>query len=106
MLFISYLLSAIRVVSSPYLKLLIFFPVMFIPGCEISSLAFCVIYFAYKLNKQGHDKNFTHKKAQYSAPSDNYFLESILNFTLMSISFCIYILLMFTVFTKYPTLFF
>ena len=47
------LLSAIRVVSSAYLRLLICFPAILIPACASSSLAFCMMYSAYKLNKQG-----------------------------------------------------
>ena len=46
-------LSAIRVVSSAYLRLLIFLLAVLIPACASSSLAFCIIYSAYKLNKQG-----------------------------------------------------
>ena len=46
-------LSAIRLVSSAYLKLLIFFPAILIPTCASSSPAFHMIYSAYKLNKQG-----------------------------------------------------
>ena len=46
-------LSAIRVVSSAYLRLLIFLPAILIPACASSSLAFCMMYSAYKLNKQG-----------------------------------------------------
>ena len=45
-------LSAIRVVSSAYLKLLIFLLAILIPACASSSPAFC-IYSEYKLNKQG-----------------------------------------------------
>ena len=45
--------SAIRVVSSAYLRLLIFLPVILIPVYASSSLAFCMMYSAYKLNKQG-----------------------------------------------------
>ena len=44
-------LSAIRVVSSAYLRLL-FFPAILIPACASSSPAFHVMYSAYKLNKQ------------------------------------------------------
>src|SRR5574337_1780496 len=47
------LLSAIRVVSSVYLRLLIFLPAILIPACVSSSPAFCMMYSAYKLNKQG-----------------------------------------------------
>ena len=39
-LFISSLLSAIRVASSAYLRLLIFLPAILIPACASSSLAF------------------------------------------------------------------
>ena len=46
-------LSAIRVASSAYLKLLIFLPAVLIPACESSIPAFHMMYSAYKLNKQG-----------------------------------------------------
>ena len=46
-------LSAIRVMSSAYLKLFIFVPAALIPVCASSSLAFHMMYSAYKLNKQG-----------------------------------------------------
>ena len=52
-LFSSSSLSAIRVVSSAYLRLLIFLPAILIPACVSSSLAFHMMYSAYKLNKQG-----------------------------------------------------
>ena len=52
-LFSSSLLSAIRVVSSVYLRLLIFLPEILIPACASSSLVFLMMYPAYKLNKQG-----------------------------------------------------
>ena len=52
-LFSSSLLSAIRVVLSLYLRLLIFLPAILIPACASSSLAFHMMYSAYKLNKQG-----------------------------------------------------
>ena len=51
--FSSSLLSTIRVVSSAYLRLLIFLPAIFIPAHASSSPAFLMIYSAYKLNKQG-----------------------------------------------------
>ena len=47
------LLSAIRVVSSAYLRLLIFLSVILIPASASPSLAFHMVYSAYKLNKQG-----------------------------------------------------
>ena len=46
-------LSAFRVVSSPYLSLLIFLTTILIPACASSSPAFVILYSAYKLNKQG-----------------------------------------------------
>ena len=46
-------LSAIMVVSSAYLKLLIFLPAILIPVCDLSSLAFHMMYSTYKLNMQG-----------------------------------------------------
>ena len=49
----SSLLSAIRVVSSAYLSLFLFLPVILILACTSSSLAFCMMYSAYKLSKQG-----------------------------------------------------
>ena len=52
-LFSSSLLSAIRVVSSEYLRLLIFLPTILIPACASSSSAFHKMYTVYKLNKQG-----------------------------------------------------
>ena len=56
--FSSSLLSAIRVVSSAYLRLLFLLPNL-IPACNSSSLAFpmCSVY---KLNKQGDNKQTCH----------------------------------------------
>ena len=50
-LFSSSSLFAIRVVSSTYLRLLIFLPAVLMPAC--ASSAFLMMYSAYKLNKQG-----------------------------------------------------
>ena len=52
-LFHSSLLSAIRVVLSAYLRLLVSLPEIFIPACNSSSLACLMMCSAYKLNKQG-----------------------------------------------------
>ena len=41
------------VVSSAYLRLMIFLPAILIPACASSSPACCIMYSAYKLNKQG-----------------------------------------------------
>ena len=51
-LFSTSLLSAIKALSSAYLRLLIFLPTIWSPACVSSSLAFHVMYSAYKLNKQ------------------------------------------------------
>ena len=53
-LFSSSSLSAIRVVSSAYLRLLIFLPAILIPACVLFSPAFHMMYSACKLNKQGN----------------------------------------------------
>ena len=50
-LFSSSLLFAIRVVLSTYLRLLIFLPAILIPACASSSLAFPMMYSAWKLNR-------------------------------------------------------
>ena len=52
-LFSSSSLSAQKMASSAYLRLLIFPPAILIPACALSSPAFCMMYSAYKLNKQG-----------------------------------------------------
>ena len=54
-LFSSCPLSVFRVVSSAHLRLLIFLLAILIPACASSSLAFCLMYFTYKSNKQGVD---------------------------------------------------
>ena len=46
-------LSSIKVVSSVYLRLLIFLLAILSPACDSSSLAFHMMYSAHKLNKQG-----------------------------------------------------
>ena len=42
-----------RMVSSAYMRLLIFLLAVLIPACASSSLAFHMVYSVYKLNKQG-----------------------------------------------------
>ena len=49
----SSLLYAIRVVSSAYLRLLIFLPTILIPACTSFRPVFLMMYSADKLNKQG-----------------------------------------------------
>ena len=54
----SSLLSAVRVVSSAYMRLLIFLPAILTPASTPSSPAFCMMCSAYelnKLNKQGNN---------------------------------------------------
>ena len=54
-LFSSSLLSAIWVVSSTYLRLLIFLLAILISTCVSSSPGFLMMHSAYKLNKQGNN---------------------------------------------------
>ena len=56
-LFSSSLLSAIRLISSAYVRLLIFLPEILIPASASSSPAFYMMCSAYKLNKQGNGKS-------------------------------------------------
>ena len=55
-LFSSYSPSASRVVSATYLRLLMFLPTILIPACNSSSLAFLMMLSAYRLNKQGDNR--------------------------------------------------
>ena len=57
-LFSSYSLSAIRVASSSYLRL--FLPPILIPSCNSSSLVFLMMCSAYRLNKQGDNRQLCH----------------------------------------------
>ena len=59
-LFSSSSLSAVRVVSSAYLRLLIFLPAVLIPACASSSPTFLMMYSAYQLNKQGDNMQPRH----------------------------------------------
>ena len=53
-------LSALRVVSSAHLRLLVFLQAILIPACASSSPAFLMIYSAYKLNKHGDNIALTY----------------------------------------------
>ena len=55
-LFSSSSLSAIRVLSSAYLRLLMFLPQVLIPACNSSSPAFLMMCSGYRLNKQGNSR--------------------------------------------------
>ena len=46
-------LSYIRMVSFANMKLLVFLPAILLPACNSFSLVLCMMYSAYKLNKQG-----------------------------------------------------
>ena len=59
-LFSSSSFSGIRMVSSAYLKLLIFLPAILIQASASSSPGFCMMYTAYKLNKQGDNMHPWH----------------------------------------------
>ena len=59
-LFNSSSFSAIRVVSSAYLRLLIFLPPILIPGYNSSSPLFLMMCLVYKLNKQGDSRQPCH----------------------------------------------
>ena len=52
----SSLLSVISVISSAYLRLLMFLLPIRIPACNSSSSAFFMMYSAYRLNKQGDSR--------------------------------------------------
>ena len=53
-------LSSIRVVSSVHLRLLIFLQAILISASASSSLAFCILYSEYKLNKPGDNIQHWH----------------------------------------------
>ena len=59
-LFISSSFFAIRVVSSSYLRLLIFLLGFLIPACDWFSLEFHIMYSAYNLKKQGDNIQLCH----------------------------------------------
>ena len=59
-LFSSSLFSAIRVVSSTYLRLLMFLSPILIPAYNSSSLAFLMMCSAYRLNIQGDSRQPRH----------------------------------------------
>ena len=79
-LFSSSSLSAIRVVSSAFLRLLIFLLAILIPACASSSLTFHIMYPAYKLNA-----GWQYTALTYSFPE----LEQV--FCSMSSSNCCYL---------------
>ena len=65
-LFSSSSLSVIRVVSSAYLRLLIFSLAILIPASDSSNLAFCMMNSAYKLKKQSDSQYIA---LMYSIPN-------------------------------------
>ena len=56
----SSLLSAMRVILSTYLRLLIFLPAVLFLACDSSSPAFLMMFSACKLNKQSDNKQPCH----------------------------------------------
>ena len=67
-LFSSSLLSALKVVSAAYLRLLIFLLEILIPACASSSPVILMMYSAFKLNKQGEYTALTYTALTYSFP--------------------------------------
>ena len=59
-LFSSSSLYAIRVLSSAYLRLLVFLPQILIPACSSSSPAFLMMRLAYRLNQQDDSRQPCH----------------------------------------------
>ena len=68
-LFSSSSLSAIRVVSSAYLRLLMFLSPILISACNSSNLTFFMMCSAYRLNKQGDNKPPCH--IAFSSPNQS-----------------------------------
>ena len=64
-LFSSSSLSVTRVVSSVYLRLLMFLTAILIPAWASSSPAFLRMYSAYKLNKQGDNIQPVHWEPKF-----------------------------------------
>ena len=86
-LFSSSLLSAIKVVSSAYLRLLIFLSAILISACNSSSLVFCMMYSAYKLNKQGENIQPCHILLSFFF-SVFYFIFIYFNWRLITLQYC------------------
>ena len=68
-LFSSSLLSAMRVVSSTYLRLLMFLPPILIPVCNSSNLAFLMMYAVHRLNEHGDNRQPCHIPFSILSPS-------------------------------------
>ena len=62
----SSLLSAIRVVSSAYLRLLMFLPPILILACNSSGPAFLIMCSVYRLNRQGDSRQPCRSPFSYS----------------------------------------
>ena len=63
-LFSSSSLSAIKVVSPAYVRLLMFLPAILIPPGDSLSLAFCMMHSVCKLNKQGDNQKVGQRSKQ------------------------------------------
>ena len=81
-LFSSSLLSAIRLVSSEYMRLLIFLLEILIPAFDSPNPAFHMMYSAYNLNKQGDNIQLCHNPfpiSNQSLPCLDIFCDKLLN---------------------------
>ena len=74
--FSSSVLSVIRMVSSAYLRLLIFFLAILILACDSSSLAFCMTHSACKLNRKGDNKQLY--RIAFSIPNQSVVTDMVL----------------------------
>ena len=79
-LFSSSVLSAIRVVSSPYLRLFIFLPAILIPAYNSSSQALFMTCSVFKLNKQSDNKQPCH--TPFSIPN-----QSVVPYKVITVAF-------------------
>ena len=86
------MLPAIRVVSSVYLRLLVFLPEMLIPACDSLSLAFCLMSSAYKLNKQSDNVQLCDTHSQKQMKQKKMFVWNSLAFSMIQRMLAIWIL--------------
>ena len=77
--FSSSVLSVIRMVSSAYLRLLIFFLAILILACDSSSLAFCMTHSACKLNRKGDNKQLY--RIAFSIPNQSVVTDMVLTWS-------------------------
>ena len=90
-------LSSVRVVSSAYLRLLIFLQATLIPACASSSPAFLVMYSSYKLNKLGDNIQPWHTPSLFGTSP----LFHVLSYWRTVILYVIFFSLFHIIFNKY-----